>query len=108
MPFELEALSARIVALETVLGHLVTHLAAHADDPARWVSTRKTLALHAVRSAGEDQDSQPHLRSTTDALCGAIAEFFDPVEHALGTEHDGRTADHGPTEPGGRRNSDNC
>lgn len=108
MPLELEVLSARIVALETVLGHLVTHLAAHADDPARWVSTRKTLALHAVRSAGADQDSQPHLRSATDALCGAITEFFDPVEHALGTEHHGGTADYEPTASQGERRHDDC
>jgi hypothetical protein len=108
MPFELEVLSARIVALETVLGHLVTHLAAHADDPASWVSTRKTLALHAARSVGEGQDAQPHQRRATEALCGAITEFFDPVEHALGTEDHDDTADHEPAAPDERGHPDGC
>lgn len=108
MNSELEELSTRIVALETVLGHLVTHLATHADDPARWVTTRKVLALHAARSAGEDGDSQPHQRHATDALCGAITEFFDPVEYALGTEHHGGTADHAPAAPEGETRHDDC
>lgn len=45
---ETDDLSARLAVLETVLRHLVTHLALRSDDPPRWVATRRVLALHEV------------------------------------------------------------
>ena len=80
---ETEVLSARLAALETVLRHLVTHLALHSEDPPRWVATRRVLALHEVqehpRSSG---DRTPHDQRAE--LEQAIAGFFDPVEGVIG------------------------
>ncbi len=45
---EMDEISARLSAIETVVGQLITHLAVRADDPARWISTRKVLALRAL------------------------------------------------------------
>ncbi len=71
---EMEEISARLVALETVVAQLITHLAVRADDPAGWVATRKTLALHALDDgAGAPTDQQRRIRA-------AIAEFFDQAE----------------------------
>jgi hypothetical protein len=80
---ETDDVSARLCALETVLRHLVTHLALHSDDPPRWVATRRVLALHEVQEhAAWPADSQTRAR-----LAGveqAISGFFDPVEGVLG------------------------
>jgi hypothetical protein len=76
-------LSARLAALETVLRHLVTHLALHSDDPPRWVATRRVLALHEVQDrplAADDADSRAWLAELEQAISG----FFAPVEGVLG------------------------
>jgi len=80
---ETEDLSARLAALETVLRHLVTHLALHSDDPPRWVATRRVLALHEVQECPASSADTPHLPHRAD-LEQAIAGFFDPVEGVIG------------------------
>jgi hypothetical protein len=80
---ETEDLSARLVALETVLRHLVTHLALHSDDPPRWVATRRVLALREVQEYPPTQGyGAPHAQRAD--LVQAIAGFFDPVEGVIG------------------------
>lgn len=77
---ETEDVSARLLALETVLRHLVTHLALRSDDPPRWVATRRVLAMHEVHEHGVGPDA------TRERLAGieqAISGFFDPVEGVL-------------------------
>jgi hypothetical protein len=80
---ETDDLSARLAALETVLRHLVTHLALHSEDPPRWVATRRVLALHEVQeqplSLADGAPSVPRAE-----LEQAIAGFFDPVEGVIG------------------------
>lgn len=76
---ELQEISARLLALETVVGHLVSHLAVRDDDPSRWLATRKVLALHAAQ--GLDHDSG--LDGLAPALSDAINAFFDNVERAV-------------------------
>lgn len=79
---ETEDLSARLVALETVLRHLVTHLALRSDDPPRWVATRRVLALHEVHEHAawrHDGADLPHLAELEQAIAG----FFDPVEGVI-------------------------
>ena len=80
---ETDDLSARLAALETVLRHLVTHLALHSEDPPRWVATRRVLALHEVQehslSLGDGAPNVPRAD-----LEQAIAGFFDPVEGVIG------------------------
>ncbi|MBN8901617.1 MAG: hypothetical protein BGO51_21080 [Rhodospirillales bacterium 69-11] len=68
---ELDAILARLTALETVTRQLMTHLAVRADDPPRWVATRKTLALAAL-------DAHPD--PTVDRVRDAIDGFFDHLE----------------------------
>ncbi|MBN8872892.1 MAG: hypothetical protein J0H67_08670 [Rhodospirillales bacterium] len=68
---ELDALVARLTALETVTRQLMTHLAVRADDPRRWVATRKTLALAAL-------EAEP--RAEIERVRHAIDGFFDPLE----------------------------
>ena len=80
---ETDDLSARLAALETVLRHLVTHLALHSEDPPRWVATRRVLALH------EAQEYPPLpgdtvARAQLAGLEQAIAGFFEPVEGVIG------------------------
>ena len=79
---ETDDLSARLVALETVLRHLVTHLALHSDDPPRWVATRRVLALHEVQTNppwSGDAQARAHLAEVEQAISG----FFDPVEGVI-------------------------
>ena len=45
---EMEEISARLTAMETVVSQLITHLAVHTDHPTQWVSTRRVLALRAL------------------------------------------------------------
>lgn len=79
---ETEDLSARLAALETVLRHLVTHLALHSDDPPRWVATRRVLALHEAQEQYHSPgDAPPEARIA--GLQQAISGFFDPVEGVL-------------------------
>lgn len=91
---ETEDVSARLFALETVLRHLVTHLALRSDDPPRWVATRRVLALHEVQERAPrfpDAPSRERLAEIEQAIWG----FFDPVEMVLaayggepaGTDH---------------------
>jgi hypothetical protein len=83
---ETDDLSARLTALETVLRHLVTHLALYADDPPRWVATRRVLALHEVQEQAplsnelmSNEQARAHLMGLEQAISG----FFDPVEGVL-------------------------
>jgi hypothetical protein len=82
MPSEIEDLSARLLALETVVRQLVTHIAVRTDDPPQWVATRKVLALHALADddAPGDGDGDGDYRDT---LRGAITDFFHSVEYAV-------------------------
>lgn len=74
--------SARLFALETVLRHLVTHLALRSDDPARWAATRRVLALHELQEYALDlRDSRERARLA--GMEQAITGFFDPVEGVL-------------------------
>lgn len=79
---ETDDLSARVAALETVLRHLVTHLALHSDDPPRWVATRRVLAMHEVQeqppSSGDKQASAQRA-----GVEQAISGFFAPVEDVI-------------------------
>jgi hypothetical protein len=79
---ETDDLSARMIALETVLRHLVTHLALYSDDPPRWVATRRVLALHEVHEHppwSGDAQARAHMAGLEQAICG----FFDPVEGVI-------------------------
>ena len=77
---DLDALSARLTALETVVGHLMTHLAVRSDDPTRWVATRRTLALHAVHDhAHTDWSGHSQIPAVEDAIVG----LFDQVEEVV-------------------------
>jgi len=80
---ETEDLSARLAALETVLRHLVTHLALYSDDPPRWVATRRVLALHEVHEhhpVTGDEAAHEQLAELEQAIAG----FFEPVEGVIG------------------------
>jgi hypothetical protein len=79
---ETDDLSARLIALETVLRHPVTHLALHSDDPPRWVATRRTLARHEGQEHSPWSDD-PQARSHLAGLERAISGFFDPAEGAV-------------------------
>jgi hypothetical protein len=79
---ETDDLSARLTALETVLRHLVTHLALHSDDPPRWVATRRVLAMHEVQAQPPwpgDARARAHLAGLEQAISG----FFAPVEGVI-------------------------
>jgi hypothetical protein len=79
---ETEDLSARLIALETVLRHLVTHLALHSDDPPGWVATRRVLAMHEVQAQplwSGDPEARAHLAGLEQAISG----FFAPVEGVI-------------------------
>lgn len=76
---DLQEISARLLALETVLGHLVSHMAVRDDDPSRWLATRKVLALHAADSIERDSGAE----GLAQAMSDAIAAFFDDVERAV-------------------------
>lgn len=80
---EVKDISARLLALETVVGHLLTHMAVRDDDPARWLATRRTLALGAADRVG----SAEGLVELADALREAVAAFFDGADYAMGIPH---------------------
>jgi hypothetical protein len=81
---ETDDLSARLIALETVLRHLVTHLALGSDDPPRWVATRRVLAMHEVQEEQPARSGDPHARARLAEVEQAISGFFDPVEGVIG------------------------
>lgn len=68
---ESDEISARLTVLETVVKQLITHMAVRDDDPARWVQTRKTLALSAIDAEGPRHAARLH---------GATDAFFDQAE----------------------------
>jgi hypothetical protein len=49
---EIDNVSARLTALETVVKQLITHMAVRDDDPSRWVQTRKVLAISVIGTRG--------------------------------------------------------
>lgn len=83
--------SARLCALETVVRHLLTHLALRSDDPPRWAATRRVLAMHDV------QEQTPWAPDGADSarlaeIQAALSGLFDPVEGVLavyGADHPG-------------------
>jgi hypothetical protein len=79
---ETDDLSARLIALETVLRHLVTHLALRSDDPPRWVATRRALALREVQEHSPWSGDAPG-RVRLAGVEQAISGFFDPVEDVI-------------------------
>ncbi len=76
---DIEDISARLLALETVVGHLLTHMAVRDDDPARWLATRRTLALGAADRVGDAEG----LDELADAMREAVAAFFDGADLAV-------------------------
>ena len=70
---EIDDISARLIVLETVTKQLITHLAIRADDPPRWVETRKVLALNALERTGGRDGPAPN-------VLAAVAGFFDQVQ----------------------------
>lgn len=68
---EIDEISARLTVLETVVSQLITHMAVRDDNPARWVPTRKTLAMSAIGT------ERPAL---AERLHEATSEFFDQAE----------------------------
>ena len=79
MSIELEDLSARLLAIEAIVGHLVVHLAVRDEDPSRWLATRKALALHAAQSFAQDEAAS----GLAHAMSDAVAAFFDDAEAAV-------------------------
>ena len=71
---EIDEISARLSAMETVVSQLITHLAVRADDPARWVSTRKVLALRALDHHGAAEEEQRA------RIAAALLGLFDQAE----------------------------
>jgi hypothetical protein len=78
---EIDAISARLTVLTTVISQLITHMAVRDDDPPRWVQTRKTLAMSAI-----DADGPTHAALLHDA----VADFFDQAESVVGDYRDAR------------------
>jgi hypothetical protein len=68
---EIDNVSARLTALETVVRQLITHMAVRDEDPPRWVQTRKTLAMSMI-----DADAPARVARLIDAT----AELFDQAE----------------------------
>jgi hypothetical protein len=85
---EIDNVSARLTALETVVKQLITHMAVRDDDPSRWVQTRKVLAISVI-----DEDGPVHAALLHDAM----AELFD---HAASVAGDYSTPDK-PATPRG-------
>ncbi|HVC63755.1 MAG TPA: hypothetical protein VND19_25730 [Acetobacteraceae bacterium] len=80
---ETDDLSARLVALETMLRHLVTHLALRSDNPPSWVATRRMLALHEVQMR-PPRSGHPQARTNLAGLKQVINGIFDPVDDVVG------------------------
>ena len=72
---DIDDISARLLAIETVVGHLLTHMAVRDDDPARWLATRRTLALPVADRVGDTDE----LIELAGAVREAVAAFFDGV-----------------------------
>jgi len=96
---DLDALSARLTALETVVGHLMTHFAVRSDDPARWVATRRTLALHAVH----DHPSAAPPGVSQIAVEDAIVGLFEQVQEVVAGYNDTLPLAHKATPGPSRR-----
>jgi hypothetical protein len=84
---EIDDISARLTVLETVVRQLITHLAVRAEDPMRWVQTRKVLALNAIARMDEASEKR------VDRINDAVADFFDQAE-VVAAEY-GPPAEHG-------------
>lgn len=77
---EIEDLSARLLALETVVQQLLTHLAVRTEDPPRWVETRRTLAMHVVHgdpSFAGDPDARAWMEHAIDGFFGQVKAVVD-------------------------------
>jgi hypothetical protein len=72
---EIDDVSARLIALETVVRQLITHMAVRDDDPPRWVRTRKTLAMSVIEA---NRPAEAAL------LLDAMADLFDQAELVAG------------------------
>lgn len=72
---EIDEISARLTAIETVLQQLITHMAVRADDPPEWVRTRRVLATRALDASGH-----PPLRQAA-LIRDAVAKVFEQAEH---------------------------
>ncbi len=81
MSQDIDDISARLLAIETVLGHLLTHMAVRDDDPPAWLATRRTLALRAADRVGGDDD----MKELAVAVRDAVAAFFDGADYAVRT-----------------------
>jgi hypothetical protein len=68
---EIDEISARLTVLETVMRQLITHMAVRDDNPARWVQTRKALAISAIAAEGPGHAAR---------LLDAIDAFFDQAQ----------------------------
>ena len=71
---EIEEISARLSVLETVVSQLITHMAVRAEDPRRWVETRRVLATSALNAQGPRPLEQIAL------MRDAMADFFKQAE----------------------------
>lgn len=80
---EIRDVSARLLALETVVGHLLTHMAVRDEDPARWLATRRTLALGAADRVGSTEG----LVELAEAVREAVGAFFDGADLAVRIPH---------------------
>jgi hypothetical protein len=72
---EIEDLAARLLAVETVVRQLLTHLAVRTDDPPQWVATRRTLALHAMHREPvfvSDPDARAWIENAIDGFFGQV------------------------------------
>ena len=76
---DIHEISARLLAIETVVGHLLTHMAVRDDDPTGWLATRRALALRAADRVG-DADGLLDLAA---AVRDAVGAFFDEAELAV-------------------------
>lgn len=71
---EMDEISARLTVLETVVRQLITHMAVRAEDPPRWVQTRRVLATRALDTA----DNQPVRQAAL--IRDAVSVVFDQAE----------------------------
>lgn len=76
---DIDEISARLLAMEAVVGHLLTHMAVRDDDPAGWLATRRTLALHAADRVGHADG----LIDLAIAVRQAVGAFFDEADLAV-------------------------
>jgi len=78
---DIDDISARLLAIETVVGHLLTHMAVRDDDPPAWLATRRTLALRAADRVGGGDG----MMELSVAVREAVAAFFDGADYAVRT-----------------------